>query len=47
LAQGSHDGTQLFGGNGAVAVLVEKSECLLEFCDLLFVQLVSHLVFLS
>mmetsp|Transcript_17193 Transcript_17193/g.43122 ORF Transcript_17193/g.43122 Transcript_17193/m.43122 type:complete len:228 (+) Transcript_17193:318-1001(+) len=39
LAQGAHDGAQLFRGDGAISVLVEQSEGLLEFGNLLLSQL--------
>merc|ERR1719198_2652298 len=42
LAEGAHNGAKLLGGDGAIAVLVKQGECLLEFCDLLFGELVSH-----
>ena len=32
LAQWAHDSAQLFGGDGAIAILVEERERLLEFC---------------
>jgi hypothetical protein len=41
LSQGPHDGAQLLGGDGAVAVLVKEGEGLLELSDLLLGQLVS------
>ena len=42
-AQGGHDGAQLLGGDGAVPVLVEHREHLLELRNLLLGQLlVSH-----
>ena len=41
LSQRPHDGAQLLGGDGAVAILVEEGEGLLELGDLLFSQLVS------
>lgn len=43
LSQRSHDGTKLFGGDRAVTILIKKSESLLEFGNLLFVQLIGHL----
>merc|ERR1712100_267667 len=43
LAEGPHDGAQLLGGDGSVAVLVEEGKRLLELLDLLFSQLLgSH-----
>ena len=33
--------SQLLGGDGAISVLVEQGECLLELSDLLFGQLIS------
>ena len=33
--------SQLLGGDGAVSVLVEQGECLLELSDLLLGQLIS------
>ena len=30
LAEGAHDGTQLLGGDGAIAILIEEGEGLLE-----------------
>ena len=41
LSEGAHDGAQLLGGDGAVAVLVEQGERLLELGDLLLGQLIS------
>jgi hypothetical protein len=41
LAQRAHDGTELFGGDGAIAVLVEKGKSFLEFNNLFFSQLIS------
>ena len=41
LSEGSHDGAQLFGGDGAITVLVEQRERLLELGDLLLCQLIS------
>ena len=41
LSQGAHDGAQLLGRDGAVAVLVEKAERLLELGDLLLSQLIG------
>lgn len=41
LAERSHDGAQLLGGDCAIAVLVEQRECLLELGNLFFCQLVS------
>jgi hypothetical protein len=35
LAEGAHDGAKLFGGDGAIAVLVEQGEGLLELGDLM------------
>merc|ERR1719391_1351150 len=40
LSQGSHDSSQLLGGNGAISVLVEEGEGLLELRDLFLGQLV-------
>jgi len=42
LTQGTHDGAELFGGDGTIAVLVEEGESLLELSDLFFSQLISH-----
>merc|ERR1711910_189913 len=42
LAQGPHHRSELLGGDGAVAILVEEGERLLELRDLLLGQLVSH-----
>ena len=33
--------SQLLGGDGAVSILVEEGECLLELSDLLLSQLIS------
>merc|ERR1719272_1178843 len=44
LAEGTHDGSKLLGGNGTITILVEQGECLLELGDLLFGKLVSHVV---
>ena len=44
LAEGTHDGSKLLGGNGTVTILVEQGECLLELGDLLCGKLVSHVV---
>ena len=41
LSERPHDGSQLLGGDGAVAILVEQGEGLLELGDLLFGQLVG------
>lgn len=41
LPQGAHDGAQLLGGDGAVAVLVEQGKGFFEFGDLLFCQLIG------
>ena len=40
LSERPHDGSQLLGGDGAVAILVEQGEGLLELGDLFFGQLV-------
>merc|ERR1719384_2568704 len=42
LPQGSHHGAELLRGDGAIAILVKEREGLLELCDLLLSQLVSH-----
>merc|ERR1719199_2199718 len=42
LAQRAHDRAQLLGGDGAVTVLVEQRERLLELGDLLLGKLVRH-----
>merc|ERR1719482_1117653 len=43
LAERAHDGAKLLGGDGAVTVLVEKGEGLLELSDLLLGKLlVTH-----
>jgi len=42
LAEGAHDSAELLGGDGAITVLVEQGECLLELGDLFFGQLISH-----
>merc|ERR1719506_895979 len=42
LTKGTHDCAQLLGGDGAIAILVEEGEGLLELSNLLFSQLVSH-----
>merc|ERR1712022_30243 len=34
LAEGAHHGSQLLGGDGTVAILVEEGESLLELGDL-------------
>merc|ERR1719352_861940 len=36
LTERSHDGSELFGGNGTITILIEKGEGLLEFSDLFF-----------
>ena len=41
LSQGTHDGSQLLGGDGAISVLVEQREGLFEFGNLLLGQLIS------
>mmetsp|Transcript_2178 Transcript_2178/g.7340 ORF Transcript_2178/g.7340 Transcript_2178/m.7340 type:complete len:210 (+) Transcript_2178:1150-1779(+) len=41
LPEGTHHGAELLGGDGAVAVLVEEGEGLLELGDLLFGQLIG------
>ena len=41
LAKGPHNCAQLLRRNGAVAILVEQREGLLELRDLLFCQLIS------
>ncbi len=41
LSERPHDGAQLLGRDGAVAVLVEQAERLLELGDLLLGKLVS------
>ena len=41
LSEGAHDGAQLFGGDGAIAVLVEQRKRLFELGDLFLSQLVS------
>ena len=42
LAQTTHYGTKFLGRDGAITVLVEKGERFLEFRNLLFGQLISH-----
>ncbi len=42
LSKGSHDGSKLLGGDGAITVLVEEGERLLELCNLFLGKLVSH-----
>ena len=44
LAEGAHNGAQLLGGDGAIAVLVEEGEGLLELGDLFLGQLLGHVV---
>ena len=44
LPERAHDGTELLGGDGAVAILVEEGERLLELGDLLVGESVSHLM---
>ena len=34
-------GSELLGGDGAVSILVEEGECLLELCDLFLGQLIG------
>merc|ERR1719163_744007 len=41
LAQGAHDGAKLLGGDGAIAVLVEEGEGLLELGDLFLSELIG------
>ena len=42
LPKRTHDGAQLLGGDGAVTVLVEEGERLLELGDLLFSKLIRN-----
>eukprot|EP01084_Bolivina_argentea_P319535 554227_1 len=42
LPQRAHDGAEFLGGDGAVPILVEQGEGLLELSDLLVGQLVGH-----
>merc|ERR1719203_70710 len=42
LAQRPHDRAQLLGGDGAITILVEEGEGLLELSDLLLGKLISH-----
>merc|ERR1719343_1479665 len=42
LPQRPHDGAELLGGDGSIAVLVEEGESLLELCDLLLCELIGH-----
>mmetsp|Transcript_5766 Transcript_5766/g.11783 ORF Transcript_5766/g.11783 Transcript_5766/m.11783 type:complete len:206 (+) Transcript_5766:195-812(+) len=44
LAEGAHHGAKLLGGNGAVAILIEEGERLLELSNLLVGKLISHCV---
>ena len=46
LSKLSHRSTELLGADGAISVLIEQVESLLEFSDLLFGQLISHCVIL-
>ena len=41
LTQGSHDGAEFLGGDGAIAVFVEKGEGFLELGDLFFGELIG------
>ena len=41
LSEGPHDGAQLFGGDCAIAVLVEQRKRLFELGNLFLSQLVS------
>merc|ERR550514_1807768 len=47
LPQRAHDCAQLLGGDGAITILVEEGEGLLELCNLLFSQLVRHWMLLE
>merc|ERR1719310_2313866 len=47
LSKGAHDCSQLLGGDGAIAVLVEQGEGLLELGNLLLSKLVRHWVLLK
>ena len=40
--EGGTHSAKLLGGDGAITVLVEEGECLLEFSDLFLGKLVSH-----
>jgi len=42
LPKRAHHGSELLGGDGAIAVLVEQGEGLLELGDLLLRELVGH-----
>merc|ERR1719262_806226 len=42
LAKGAHDSSQLLSSDGAITILVEEGEGLLEFGNLLLSQLVCH-----
>merc|ERR1711998_665155 len=42
LPEGAHHSPQLLGGDGAVAILVEKGEGLFEFGDLFLCKLIGH-----
>merc|ERR1719235_1098343 len=44
LTQGSHHRSQLLGGDCTIAILVEQGESLLELGNLLFGQLVRHIL---
>merc|ERR1719238_1646969 len=41
LPEGAHDGSQLLGGDGAIAVLVEEGESLLELGNLFLSKLIG------
>merc|ERR1719276_658113 len=42
LAEGTHDSSQLFGGDSSVTILVEEREGFLEFCNLFLSELIGH-----
>lgn len=41
LTEGSHDCSQFLGGDGAITILVEEGESLLELSNLFLCQLIS------
>merc|ERR1719326_1945037 len=41
LAEGAHDSSELLGGNGTIAILIEKGEGFLEFGNLFFGELIG------
>lgn len=42
LTEGSHNGSEFFGGNSTISIFIEKSESFFEFRDLFFGELFRH-----